>query len=417
MKKRRNKVFLSNGFFIVVIVISILIIIVDLALYNYYLEIEGSISGSAGNTGTLSLFVEGDNVSPAISITDPENTSYTSHRTELKYTVSDDNLNSCWYSLDLGATNTTITCGNNVSGISSVEGSNTWKVYVNDTLGNKNLSSVTFVVSIPSAPAAGAAGGGGGGGAIEKRDLRDFDIAPKEFNLFVIPGEKIEREIKVTNTGKVSLTLDIKISGIGNITTLDSERLVLAAGKEANVMFKIKAPETGISAGRIVFSSDELIKEVFILINVRSEEKKLFDSSITVPESYKVISPRGDLSTFVSLLEVGPPVEVDVTVNYIIKDFDGNTVYTESETLSVYKVKSFVKKFFGLDLPPGDYVVGMEVNYPGGFATSSSHFSVSKREINYNIIIAFVLAILAVIVIVYSIIMYKKAGRHLRRRR
>ena len=89
-----------------------------------------------------------DTILPSIQIIYPQNITYTSNVTELNYSVSDNvQLSSCWYSLNNGVTNTTITCGQNVTGINSNEGSNTWKVYANDTSGNENSSLITFFVN------------------------------------------------------------------------------------------------------------------------------------------------------------------------------------------------------------------------------------------------------------------------------
>jgi len=85
-----------------------------------------------------------DTSAPFLEISYPLAQNYTTNVSELNYTVADENLQSCWYSTDLGITNNSITCGNNVSGLISNEGSNTWKVYANDTTGNLNTSSVTF---------------------------------------------------------------------------------------------------------------------------------------------------------------------------------------------------------------------------------------------------------------------------------
>ncbi len=86
----------------------------------------------------------GVNPNPLISVTYPLAAIYSVNVTELNYTVSDSDLDSCWYSIDSGVTNTTIACGINATGLSSFEGFNTWTVYANDTAGNENSSSVTF---------------------------------------------------------------------------------------------------------------------------------------------------------------------------------------------------------------------------------------------------------------------------------
>ncbi|MBX4196219.1 LamG domain-containing protein [Candidatus Pacearchaeota archaeon] len=102
---------------------------------------------SAGNRNdTASVVFSIDTTFPVVNLTYPLNTTYTSIQTALNYTLVDASTQACWYSLNLGATNTTITCGSNVTGLSSSEGSNTWTVYVNDSGGNTNSSTRTFFV-------------------------------------------------------------------------------------------------------------------------------------------------------------------------------------------------------------------------------------------------------------------------------
>ena len=108
-------------------------------------------AGNANYTSAFETFfvdvIELDVTPPQISVLHPQNTSYNSIQTQLNYSASDNfDLDACWYSTNLGVTNTTITCGTNVSGLDSGEGSSTWTVYANDTKGNENSSSVTFFV-------------------------------------------------------------------------------------------------------------------------------------------------------------------------------------------------------------------------------------------------------------------------------
>jgi hypothetical protein len=102
------------------------------------------------NSTSVNLFV--DSIFPEIFMNHPENRSYNANITELNYTITDENILSCWYSLNNGSTNTSITCGSNITGITSNEGSNTWIIYANDTSNNLNSSSKTFLIDsiIPS---------------------------------------------------------------------------------------------------------------------------------------------------------------------------------------------------------------------------------------------------------------------------
>jgi len=88
-----------------------------------------------------------DTSAPLVSIIYPENITYYSNVTSLNYTVYDGHLQACWYSLNNGQTNITITCGVNITGLNAGDGSHTWTIWANDTYGNENKSSVTFSVN------------------------------------------------------------------------------------------------------------------------------------------------------------------------------------------------------------------------------------------------------------------------------
>jgi hypothetical protein len=101
---------------------------------------------SAGNVNSSSATFFVDSVYPLISITYPQAITYTSIITALNYTLTEINPANCWYSLNNGITNTSTSCTANITGLTSTEGSNIWKVYANDTAGNINSSAVTFIV-------------------------------------------------------------------------------------------------------------------------------------------------------------------------------------------------------------------------------------------------------------------------------
>jgi len=116
-------------------------------IYNYILNTTGGANWTVNSSMDIETLSVGDNINPNIEIVYPLNNSiYSSAITELDYTVYDTNLDSCWYSLDAGLINTTITCGNNVTGLNSGEGSSTWQIWANDSDNNINTTTVTFSV-------------------------------------------------------------------------------------------------------------------------------------------------------------------------------------------------------------------------------------------------------------------------------
>ena len=99
---------------------------------------------SYGNVGSATRQFYIDIVFPRVTITYPLNVNYTVAPNVINYTLVEINPRNCWYSLDSGGTNTTITCGNNVTGLNPGQGTSTWAVYINDSAGNRNSSKISF---------------------------------------------------------------------------------------------------------------------------------------------------------------------------------------------------------------------------------------------------------------------------------
>ena len=87
-----------------------------------------------------------DITNPSIEIVSPvNNTNTTDYGLSINYTYSDANVDTCWWTDIAGGINTTITCGNNVTG-PWVEGSNTVTIFLNDSAGNENSDTISFIV-------------------------------------------------------------------------------------------------------------------------------------------------------------------------------------------------------------------------------------------------------------------------------
>jgi len=111
-------------------------------VYKWFFRIV-DVVGNVFDTATSQVTY--DITEPEGAILYPLSTSYNHTITAMNFSVVETNPHNCWYSTNLGATNSSVTCGNNVTGLSSSEGSNTWKFWVNDSVAFINESSVTFI--------------------------------------------------------------------------------------------------------------------------------------------------------------------------------------------------------------------------------------------------------------------------------
>lgn len=258
----------------------------------------------------------------------------------------------------------------------------------------------------------GGGGGGGGGGAPTSPGTRapTFEVTPEELNLFIVATTTQQSEVVLRNTGSAPITFTITSSGLAGILSLPFSEITLQPWESKSLALTFTVPDSGVYAGRVTFTTAAGRKDVLVLINVRSANA-LFDVSLTIPESFKHLGLSQTLKSFISLLQVGPASQTDVTATYTIKDFDGTTLITESETFRVFRSKNYVKSFTTELLPAGEYVLGVEITYPDGFASASDHFTISATRINYWIIISIVLGIIALAAVSYSILNYKRARR------
>ena len=115
-------------------------------IVNFYINDSANNKNNSANV-TFSI----DTILPAISLTSPLNQIYNSNVSTLNYSFQENNPDSCWYTINGGATNSSIvSCGTNFTNVDSFEGSNLWSVYINDSAGNLNSASVSFSVVIPA---------------------------------------------------------------------------------------------------------------------------------------------------------------------------------------------------------------------------------------------------------------------------
>lgn len=245
-------------------------------------------------------------------------------------------------------------------------------------------------------------GGGGGGGA----PTSNITVTPEEFNVDLAINTNIERTISVTNTGSNTQTISISQSNLNNNVILGNTSLTLAAGetKTFNVIF-VGGSNPGVVSGTIFVGG----QQVLVSLNIQSE-LLLFDSNIVVLNDDFEVEQGSDLKTLVTLIPFGNNPRLDVTLNFEIKDYQGNTYLTKSESILVTKQTDLRRNFDTGNIPLGDYVIALELIYPNGVAPSSAHFEVveAKGLGLFGIIVLILILLILIILIIITIIQIKR---------
>ncbi len=243
-----------------------------------------------------------------------------------------------------------------------------------------------------------------GNGAVPSANIA---LNPTEFNIYMEINTNVERVIKVTNLGTSTITISVTQQNLDNKIILGDTSLTILAGQTVELDVIFVAPgEPGIYTGRIIIGG----KVVLVTLNVKTK-RLLFDSNIVVlNEDYKV--RQGEkLKTLVTLIPMGDPARLDITLNFVIKDYANRVYLTKSETLLIEEQLQLRRNFDTGTLPIGDYVVGLELVYPGGVAPSSAHFIVVERAISTilgRIILFLIILILIIIIIIIIVLIIRK---------
>jgi len=235
-------------------------------------------------------------------------------------------------------------------------------------------------------------------------------VNPTEISLTLAVNTNKEEIIKVTNLGTSTASISVRQQGLDNMVILGETSFELAAGesKDLSIIF-VALNQTGIFTGKIIIGN----KAVSISFNVKTK-LLLFDSNIIVLNKNYRIEQGDKLRTMVTLIPLGDEERLDVTLNYVIKDYNNKIYLTKTETVLVEKQINFKRNFDTGQLPLDKYIVGLELVYPGGVAPSSAHFEVVERIILVGEIYLYLItAILLVLILIIILLII----RHLKKKK
>ncbi len=363
------------------------------------------INDTSGNENSSNVTFFKDTTPPEVEIVSPTS-GQTFTSSTVSFSVKTNEASTCNYTLNAGATNTTMTANATSTGFTDSQSlSNaayTALFYCEDLFNNlNNTESVSFTVNVQTP-------GGRGGGTTPSIE---FSIPALYEETISLGGEKIG-ETNITNEGTRSQTFIIEIESLDNIIFLEREEIVVDARSKGQLRFTILSPnETGIYTGKIIVTLGSVSKEMLVIISVTSipeNESLLFDASLRIPFFMRVRKPDSNLLTNINLLQLGAEEEVNVVLEYVIKDFEDTVHFTESGGTSIYKEKAFDKYFDLKGLPEGEYVVGLEVIYQDSVAIASSQFNIKSRTLSLLEIIGAILFLAIIILLIILLFIIRK---------
>jgi len=265
-------------------------------------------------------------------------------------------------------------------------------------------------------PATTSSGGGGGSSSTSSPT---FALDKEQISVSLIPGQVITEEIIITNIGNQITSFKIE-NLFSDFIVRGEEVIVLNPGESRTIPLYILARVDiipNLYLGKIVISSGNLKKEVLISIEIESKGI-LLDVRAEILAEYQRVLFGGEILTEIRLFNLGGELtkRKDILIEYIVRDYDGNEITKETESLAIETQATFIKRIsLPKDIRLGNYVLYVRAIYNGKTASSSDNFevvssTVSEREKIYIVIII----ILSIIIssIVYYILRRKRGKSH-----
>ncbi len=121
----------------------------SLTVYEGTNNITLFVNDTKGNNASDEVFFSIDTVFPVINITEPQNATYMTNMIDINYTVEESNIDRCWYDFN-GTVFLNNGTGEACENTSAITPHGYWNltIYVNDTAGNLNWSTVFFTGDI-----------------------------------------------------------------------------------------------------------------------------------------------------------------------------------------------------------------------------------------------------------------------------
>ena len=215
-----------------------------------------------------------------------------------------------------------------------------------------------------------------------------FDVDQILLKVLVRSSEFIEKELRVMNTGQDPSVFSLEVSGLQDLVKLDSSSFRLKPGQTKIITLNFSSvmpqekieQEPGIYIGKLLTKSEKATKEIPIVVEIETKNV-LFDMNLNPVAIERKVKQGADTTIEVRLFNLESIESVNVDVEYFVKDVNGNTIMTESETVVVKTQASFFKTIsIPKKLKPGPYIFAGKAKFGKSAGTSSYLFEVIGPE-------------------------------------
>mgnify|MGYP001585153718 CR=1 FL=1 len=257
--------------------------------------------------------------------------------------------------------------------------------------------------SPPSSPSGGGGGGGGSRGTFTLNETRIATV--------VSQGEGKQVIFKITDSGIGGGNVLVSSADMNMVSNVSA---VLPRGGSVSVVVSIIAPADKIPnlyTGHLDVFVNNIKKQIALSVEVQSSSN-IFDVFLNIPNNLKV-SSGGSFDANLTLTRLTETPTNNVTLNFIIKDASGKSVYSQSDIVNVQNFMEITKTIVVPEnVEDGDYNLYVQADYDGKVASASKGFVVASGLFSgqsnadtlwWVLVLGLTVSIVLVIIIIYAV--------------
>ncbi len=242
-----------------------------------------------------------------------------------------------------------------------------------------------------------------------------FNVNPPLFKIVLNKGETINTDLNIKNLAEKKNFI-LNIGDLDHIISLDKSNLVIDKEESAHINVYISGLEASYGAhmGHISVSNGIDEKIIPFVVSVHSP-KQLFGINLDVAAENKQLTKKEQLVTNIKFFNLYDGETHTLDVDYKILNVNGETVFSDSEQITMASKSSFTKKFsLPESIKTGDYVFVVSLNYLDTVTTSSYLFLVVDKKqpfsfFNINFLTWAVVIFVAITFILILFMIYERA--------
>jgi len=192
-------------------------------------------------------------------------------------------------------------------------------------------------------------------------------------------SEKTTQIITISSIIGSEYTLNLQ--GLDGVAGLDQYSFSLSQGesKELTLTLDASAYGPGIYLGYLEIITETQTETIPIILEVHSRDV-FFATNLEISSYNKEIAPGDNFSPSIRVYNLKDTEQHTLEMNYIIKDLDSNSIYTETESLIIGTDTTVSKSIYlPEELPEEDYVFIVTTESDTSYSTSTYYFTVTKE--------------------------------------